>query len=83
MHYAGHVQWTNLKGEKTNILPGWSACCSGKRAEMIRARVQHTYERSEVTCLACLRTLTIADHAALVIAATEKASATAEAWSRE
>lgn len=49
IHYAGAIEHRNGW-----ILAGWAACCSGDRAVNIRARGQHTYRRSDVTCKACL-----------------------------
>jgi hypothetical protein len=60
-HYAGHLQWLDSRGAKVTISVGWAACCSADRAEKIRANGNHTYERADVTCKACLRCLERAD----------------------
>jgi len=74
IHYAGSVRWTNAKGEKTNILMGWAACCTGERAQKIRDRAQNTYEECCVTCLACLRILRLARESKLIEDTLENAS---------
>lgn len=40
-----------------NMLAGWAVCCSGDKAFAVRAYGNHTYDRSEVTCKACLKVL--------------------------
>lgn len=52
IHYAGEIRDHN-----GSMLPGWAACCSGDRAVEIRAKGNHSYDRSEVTCKACLKRL--------------------------
>lgn len=52
VHYSGPVRTPKLK-----ILPGWAACCSGDRAERIRAEGRNTLIIAEVTCKACLRVI--------------------------
>lgn len=41
----------------TTWLPGWPCCCSGRRAEAIRAAGNLTSDRGRVDCRACLRQL--------------------------
>lgn len=53
-HYAGELRTSRLY-----ILPGWAACCSGHKAEEIRRAKAHTYDRSKVTCKACLKRMAI------------------------
>ena len=50
IHYAGAVT-----AGRTHVLPGWAACCSGHRAEKIRAERQNTRDPEKVTCAACLK----------------------------
>jgi hypothetical protein len=50
IHYAGGVRTPRMK-----ILPGWAACCSGEKAERIRAAGNNTYDPTEVTCTSCKR----------------------------
>lgn len=50
IHYAGSVRTPKMR-----ILAGWAACCSGDRADGIRAEGAHTRAVSAVTCKACLR----------------------------
>lgn len=52
IHYAGPIRTSRMR-----VLPGWAACCSGDRAERIRAEGAHSYVIGEVTCRACLRTM--------------------------
>lgn len=52
IHYSGAV-----RTPRTNILAGWAACCSGVKAEQIRAKGNSTRNPSEVTCRACLRVM--------------------------
>lgn len=52
IHYAGEI-----RDHRGTMLAGWSACCSGDRAVKIRATGNHTYNPSDVTCIACLRRL--------------------------
>lgn len=54
IHYAGPIRTRRVR-----VLAGWAACCSGRRAEQIRADGQHTYERDKVTCGACLRMIAL------------------------
>ena len=49
IHYSGAV-----RTPRTRILAGWAACCSGFKAEQIRANGNNTSDASEVTCRACL-----------------------------
>jgi hypothetical protein len=65
IHYAGALSWRQGK-TKTSVLAGWAACCSGDRAEKIRAAGTHTYEASAVTCKRCLTCLDKAAISALV-----------------
>jgi hypothetical protein len=55
-HYIGGLSWT-VRGIRTTILPGWAACCSGKRAEIIRLNGNGTTEPRKVTCKLCLRSM--------------------------
>lgn len=57
MHYAGALEWCDARGMKTSVSAGWSACCSGSRAEAIRAKGQNTDDPSRVTCRLCLRNM--------------------------
>jgi len=57
LHYAGALRWTNRRNMTTDVLAGWAACCSGRRAVEIRAAKQHTYDVGAVTCGACLRAM--------------------------
>jgi hypothetical protein len=50
IHYAGRI-----KTPRILILPGLTACCSGRKAQEILADGTHTYVVEEVTCAACLR----------------------------
>ena len=52
MHYAGAVRTPRM-----NILGGWAACCSGEKAERIKAEGLNTYDIGGVTCAACKRTM--------------------------
>jgi len=52
IHYSGGVRTPRVK-----ILPGWAACCSGEKAERIRAAGANTYDPTEVTCAACKRVM--------------------------
>ena len=52
IHYAGEIVTAT-----STTLPGWAACCSGLRAEKIRAEGSHTYRAPEVTCGRCLAIL--------------------------
>lgn len=49
-HYAGKIIHAN-----GSVLPGWAACCYGQKAEEIRDKQSHTYDRRQVTCKACLK----------------------------
>ena len=53
IHYAGEIVTAT-----STTLAGWAACCSGRKAERIRADGSHTYRASEVTCGRCLSILT-------------------------
>lgn len=60
IHYAGECRTRNM-----HILPGWAACCSGFKAEKIRAEGRHSFDRAKVNCAACLKVITKHDaHAA-------------------
>lgn len=50
IHYAGAVEYG-----RTRILAGWAACCSGQRAEDIRAACLNTRDPAKVTCAKCRR----------------------------
>lgn len=50
LHYAGPVRTKRMR-----ILPGWAACCSGEKAEKIRALGHNTMLPGAVTCQACLK----------------------------
>jgi hypothetical protein len=50
IHYAGAVNTPRMK-----ILPGWAACCSGDKADRIRANGNNTMNPKDVTCAACRR----------------------------
>ncbi len=50
LHYSGEIKHAN-----GHVLPGWAACCSGDRADKIRADGSHTRHRGQVTCKACLK----------------------------
>ena len=52
IHYAGEIVTAT-----STTLAGWAACCSGRKAEKIRAEGSHTYQPSEVTCSRCLSIL--------------------------
>ena len=52
IHYAGALRYG-----RTRILAGWAACCSGPKAERIRATGQHTYVPAEVTRETCRRAM--------------------------
>lgn len=52
IHYAGAVRTARMR-----VLPGWAACCSGDKADRIRAEGQHTYDPTKVTCTACKRVM--------------------------
>lgn len=52
MHYRGEI-----KTENGTWLAGWAPCCTGNRALAIREEERHTYDRSRVTCKACLKQL--------------------------
>ena len=52
IHYAGAARYG-----RTRILAGWAACCSGTKADRIRATGQHTYVPAGVTCAACRRVM--------------------------
>ena len=52
IHYAGAIETPSLK-----ILPGWAACCSGRRADSIRDAGHNTYDPALVTCKNCKRML--------------------------
>jgi len=49
IHYSGAV-----RTPRTKILPGWAACCSGPKADKIRADGNNTADPDKVTCAACL-----------------------------
>ena len=49
IHYAGEI-----RARRLHVLPGWAACCSGIKAEEIRAERRNTYMRGAVTCRRCL-----------------------------
>jgi len=51
-HYGG-----GLIVGSTTWASGWPCCCSGRRAEAIRANDNLTADRAEVDCEACLRQL--------------------------
>lgn len=53
IHYAGAVRTMRMR-----VLPGWAACCSGEKADRIRAESRHTYDPAKVTCAACKRVMT-------------------------
>lgn len=52
IHYSGAV-----RTPRTRILAGWAACCSGIKAERIRANGNNTDNPANVTCRACLRVM--------------------------
>ena len=52
IHYSGEVRTHNMR-----ILPGWSACCSGEKAERIRAAGNKSTNPDKVTCTACKRVM--------------------------
>jgi len=52
IHYSGAV-----RTPRTKILPGWAACCSGVKADRIRADGNNTADPAKVTCAACLRVM--------------------------
>ena len=57
IHYSGRLEWTNKRGVTTTMLPGWAACCYGRRAELIRASGRQTHDARFVTCRACRRAM--------------------------
>jgi hypothetical protein len=61
IHYAGALRWRWRKHGTQEQLGGYAACCSGRKAERIRAEYMHTYDRNAVTCRACLACLAKAD----------------------
>jgi len=52
IHYSGAVRTS-----RTKILPGWAACCSGLKADKIRADGNNTADPDKVTCASCLRVM--------------------------
>lgn len=60
IHYAGPLLVLTKRSVR-RILGGWAACCSGERAERVRDLGQHSWDRAEVTCKACLRAIAAAD----------------------
>lgn len=54
IHYAGELRIRSSRSF-TRILAGWAACCSGDRAIAIRRDKLNTYDKTKVTCKACLR----------------------------
>ena len=56
IHYAGEIRTPTL-----HVGAGWAACCSGQRAYAIQAAVQHTMDRRDVTCRACLKKIAAHD----------------------
>jgi hypothetical protein len=52
IHYSGAV-----RTPRTTILAGWAACCSGIKAERIRANGNNTNNPVDVTCRACLKVM--------------------------
>jgi len=52
IHYAGALSRRGMR-----IFSGWAACCTGPRAEKIRASGANTLDVSLVTCKSCLRTM--------------------------
>lgn len=56
IHYAGALRI--VRGNTvTRISAGYAACCSGPRAEAIRARGNHTHDEDKVTCKRCLKAI--------------------------
>jgi hypothetical protein len=54
MHFSGALELKDGRGTVITIVAGWAACCSGKRAETIRAAGETTPDPSLVTCSKCL-----------------------------
>lgn len=52
IHYSGEVITGNMR-----IIPGWAACCSGEKAERIRASGNNSTDPGNVTCAACKRVM--------------------------
>lgn len=55
IHYSGGVLFASGRDLRgcTTMLPGWPACCSGRRAEAIAAAGEQSTEIAQVTCLRC------------------------------
>ena len=52
IHYAGSVKTPRMR-----IIPGYAACCSGEKAERIRAAGNNSLDPNKVTCVACKRVM--------------------------
>jgi hypothetical protein len=60
-HWAGGVRYRVGREGVVYMLPGWPACCSGDRAESIRAQHAQTFDRAAVTCARCRELLAKSD----------------------
>jgi len=54
IHWGGGIT-TEKKNNLTKYLPGFPCCCSGYRAEFIKAKNYLTTDIKNVTCQNCLR----------------------------
>lgn len=53
VHYSGGVLYCTGAQGCTEMLPGWPACCSGRRAEKIAAAGEQSTDIARVTCPRC------------------------------
>lgn len=55
IHYAGGILYCSGRDRRgsTRMLPGWPACCSGRRAEKIAAAGEQSMDIARVTCARC------------------------------
>lgn len=60
VHYKGALEYTRADGQTVSILAGYAACCSGRRAERVAAKGNHTLTPEAVTCRGCLTRMRMA-----------------------
>lgn len=59
IHWSGGTRLHGRNKSLTKTLAGYPCCCSGYRAELIKARNDLTTDIEKVTCKSCLKLIDI------------------------
>lgn len=57
IHWGGETSIINKRGALIKTLSGFPCCCSGYRAELVKARGDLTTDPEKVTCTNCIKRL--------------------------